>query len=211
MGGFWGTIVLFDTDNGEVMQRIAGEDYGAEEVNDLVWSPDGSQFASVDDGTIDPITVWDAQSFAPLYTLMPPWEERTSLRSLGWAADLVAASGWGGVFVWEAASQTLLWSAQPTSDGNNCGAVGVDIDNLMALSPDGRYLAVVTGGAQQGCDRIAVYDAHTGTLLHTYPGNGTYSLTRIIWSPDARYLASVAQGDTIVVWDTSLLPAASAP
>lgn len=214
------TIALLDVETGEMLSVANEDDHHGNNVIDLAWSPDGSRFASVDDGTIDPIIVWDAESFSPLYTLVPKWEDRSYIKTINWVDDLIAGYGYGmdgdeRVFVWQASTQGLLWSAilTPTDAGCqlNLAERNSDIDNQMALSADGRYLAVVTGGAAHGCGRIAVYDAHTGELLHTYPGNGTTTISRLAWSPDGQYLASVAREDTIVVWDTSLLPPVEIP
>lgn len=204
-----GDILLFDMESGELIRQVNGDDYEANIVNDLVWSPDGSQFASVDGGTIEPITVWDAETFAPLYTLMPAWEERTSFRTLDWAGDLIAAGVGGNVYVWSAGSQDLLWSTKQQID--DCRMTYTQTENRMAVSDDARYLAMVIGGASQGCDRIGVYDAHSGKLLHTYPGHGTDGITRLAWSPDGRYLSSVAGDGTVIVWDTSLLAPVEIP
>ncbi len=204
-------IALFDVETGEKLRQINEDDYSTNGLIDLAFSPDGRQFASIGVYSIDPIIIWDTETFTPLYKLMLAEDDQTALDTINWVGDLIVTSGRDGVFVWQASTQSLLWAATLMPRNNNCRASLEDIDNQIAFSPDGQYVAVLAGGATQGCERIAVYEAHTGKLLHIYPGNGTYGITQLAWSPDGQYLASVAQGDTIVVWDTSLLPEVEQP
>ena len=66
--------------------------------------------------------------------------------------------------------------------------------NAVAYSPDGHYLASVSGR------KIWVWDAESGKLLHTLEGHAE-SVRAVAYSPDGRYLASASDDKTVRVWD----------
>jgi RNA polymerase sigma factor (sigma-70 family) len=94
------------------------------------------------------------------------------------------------------------------------GKVLVGIANstlgLCVFSADGKMVAV---GSVTDRKQIHLYEAPTGTLLHTldagpgFPagkggGGGPASSLNLIFSPDGKLLASFAEPQTVTVWDT---------
>jgi WD40 repeat protein len=66
--------------------------------------------------------------------------------------------------------------------------------NDMALSPDGRLLALCWGST------IQVRDAATGVLRTSFPGH-KFSAIRVVFSPDGTRLASVGIMDAVRIWE----------
>jgi WD40 repeat protein len=120
--------------------------------------------------------------------------------------------------------------AAPVADGNEAIVVGVDdrlrrvrladgrdvgelsvprtpgpgTVNCLALSPDGKRLAVGTGDRSDmttGTGEVQVWDLAGARLLHRLEPRGNPVL-RLAWSPDGKLLAGVELGDGLSVWDT---------
>ena len=66
----------------------------------------------------------------------------------------------------------------------------------VTYSPDGRF--IVSGGGF-GDDTLKIWDATSGSELHTFAGNS--SIRSVTWSPDGRFIASGGWQE-VKVWDT---------
>src|SRR5262245_16506058 len=65
----------------------------------------------------------------------------------------------------------------------------------LAFSPDGKQVASASK------DRtIKVWDAGTGSALHTLQGHGS-DVLRIAWSPDGKQIASAGADGSVRLWD----------
>jgi WD40 repeat protein len=96
----------------------------------------------------------------------------------------------GGADVWDVATGASIASVDPLS-------IGEAFDSTVALSPDGRTLAV--GGSGR---LVGLVDVRTGTLLHELDlaGNGAFSLE---FSPDGRTLAVSGWENVASLWDVA--------
>ncbi|HZF48543.1 MAG TPA: pentapeptide repeat-containing protein [Polyangiaceae bacterium] len=71
---------------------------------------------------------------------------------------------------------------------------GPHMGQALALSPDGRWLAVARGFT------VAVIDAFTGHVLSVLPGGASCALA-VSFSPDGRYLVAASKDGAIRMWD----------
>ncbi len=67
----------------------------------------------------------------------------------------------------------------------------------VAVSPDGKLLATGSGAT------ISLWDARTARKLLSFPTGGKARIMRVRFSPDGKYLASVAWGEPAILWDTA--------
>jgi WD40 repeat protein/DNA-binding SARP family transcriptional activator len=165
-----GIIDIRDSETGERVLEFKGHDI---DLNDVQFSPDGSQLASTgDDGKLK---VWDPETGQ----LVAAMSGAFSARGPSFSADgsLVAAAWGEEVRVFALPSKRVLVDI-PTEDGY-----------ATALSPDGKRLAIIS-------ERSAVFDIRTGKKVFALGGHGW----AISWSPDGRYVATGGE-QGVRVWD----------
>jgi WD40 repeat protein/predicted MPP superfamily phosphohydrolase len=71
---------------------------------------------------------------------------------------------------------------------------GPHMGQALALSPDGRWLAVARGFT------VAVIDAFTGHVLSVLPGGASCALA-VTFSPNGKYLVAASKDGAIRIWD----------
>jgi WD40 repeat protein len=84
-----------------------------------------------------------------------------------------------------------------TGQTNSITVGHTDIVTDVAWSPDGTRLALASYDTT-----VRVWDAATGTILHTLTGH-TKVVYSVAWSPDGTRLASFSYDDTARVWDAA--------
>lgn len=164
-----------------------------EQVNDLVFSPDGTKLASTD--TSGRLIVWDARTGARLHA-PPRHAQGANLYACTTVPDgrfLVAGSGQPIVaYSWETGEKVREYEAHL-----------VTVTGL-AVSPGGRHLAV--SGVHGD---VAILDLDTGAQVRRFPGKAEI-VWDVVFSPDgAKLAAAVGRGETpeernsVVVWSTA--------
>lgn len=186
------------------------EDLSGGRYTSAAFSPDGSQIVVED-------IVYDAHSGQPIVQLngvhfhiegMPE-----DMYAAAWSPDgslLALGSGEHGrdapvdsisIAVWDTSAWQLLY----TISGETV------MTTSLAWSPDGRYLAT-GGGLPYGYEmftphelddnRIALFDAETGTLIHIFVGHRDV-VASLLWSPDSTKLASGSEDGEVFIWTIS--------
>ena len=177
-------VTLWDVTTGKEVRRLA---VGRGHSVYLAWSADGSRLAAKSSR----LWVWDAKT-GELVT-PPPTGHEGSVYAVAFAADgrLVTGGTDATVRVWDPRTGQPA-TPRPLTAANSVRAV--------AVSPDGNLVAATS----QGND-LRVWDAKTGEVRHTLPGNGrTGGLEPLGFSPDGKRL--VTWGRTSLrlrVWDTT--------
>ncbi len=218
--GQGGVLIVWNLSDGSV-RRIPSGVSGA--INGLVFSPDGLELAAAADGQI---TIWQVATGAVRSQLAGP--AGAALLNLAGTRDgriLAAQSDDGQITLWDAASgavnqrfaadaagplvfspdsgtvasvkggQVELRSAVSGETRRTLpGIAGVGVSDLV-YSPEGELLAVVGTDA-----RIRLWDPVEGTLIRELAGSGD-TISRITFSADRGYLASLAADGQVTVWD----------
>ena len=154
----------------------------SEYVGGAVYSPDGSQFATV--GSSGIVTVWSAAKVKPLHTF------RCFRQCYGIAfrrdGKYLATQDTAGMKVWEIASERLVATfAEPAN-----------IIDCIAFSPDGQHVAT---GNQLGI--VTIWDLTTKKPMRLTGHTGW--VTGLTYSPDGKRLASCSKDKSVKIWDTA--------
>jgi WD40 repeat protein/serine/threonine protein kinase len=172
-----GTIKVWGTFSGQEWRTLKGH---TTRVRGVAFSPDGRRLASASlDGMIK---VWDTASGQEPLKLKG---HARSVESVAFSPNgrLLASASWDQTIkVWDMASGQELRELK-----GHTGRVW-----SVAFSPDGSQLASASD------DRIKVWDAASGNVLHTLMG-----VMSVAFSPDGRRLASASADGTIKVWDAA--------
>jgi WD40 repeat protein len=102
----------------------------------------------------------------------------------------IAASGFGGVFLWDAATGAQVHERLVAHDGGTAAA---------AFSPDGRTL--VSGGFGDG--RVLRWDTATWEPIGEPLAKGLQRVFALAFSPDGSMFAAGGYDGSVIVWDTS--------
>jgi WD40 repeat protein/serine/threonine protein kinase len=153
-------------------------------VRSVVWSPDGTSFAS---GSADgSIILWDAETHQPIRLT----GHTGGVWSVVYSPDgktLASAGDDGQIILWDVASQTAL---------KTLGTFDTSVFAL-AFSPDGGRLA-----SAHGDNQIRIWDLGTGEVSQTLLGHTDWVFT-VAFSPDGKSLASGGRDAAIMLWDLS--------
>lgn len=198
----------------------------ATERGQVVWSPDGSQLATVSEAGI---TIWDAKTGERLQFF--GGDEYANASSVVWTQSGKVATrevSYGHMILWDLRAEKQLldfemgpatlfdwlqnksilavaqsgnitiWNTRPRRQVSSFTCNDCYIYNLK-LSPDGTRLVTVSADKR---DKIIVWDIKTGAPLLTKEAPGNYAGTRFAWSPDGKYLAAGFNSNgSIVIWD----------
>jgi WD40 repeat protein/serine/threonine protein kinase len=162
--------------------------------------PDGQILASIDymSGADRQTTrLYDIGAGREGATLEVDWNADWYQQFVAFSSDksVLAAGGNDGVRLWQTASRQELWTCREETLEN--------IDSI-ALSPDGKLLAI---GNSRG--EIHVWEIASKEKLHTLQGH-TDDVDALTFSPDGRYLASASLDKKVRIWEVTSEPQTAA-
>ena len=172
---------------------------------DVAVSPDGKFIAAADNDVYPGrIYIWNTATKRLAATLIGPLIQDDGLDYLAFTPDsktIIAQSADDPITIWDIATRRLIATiSDPRTDHNSC----------VALSPDGKMLAVCGGASSTGIDDnvylINVARRSISATLHTTSDNACQSgAQEAAFSPDGKVLAVSAlpcNGDArIQLWD----------
>lgn len=188
--GRFGDLSVWDVDSGAERQRLTLNQGGVDALavsSDERWLVTGTSAPKSDSGETRSATieVWDLSTGRSIKQLTHPWARIASLAIDGHDGSLLASGG--GLQRWRTADWTsLLERRQP---GDHLQA--------MAVSPDGRTLAVID--VYRG---VCLLDADTGVFLESLKSNKTAMAQA--WSADGQRLAIAMKQGEAEIHDVAL-------
>lgn len=186
-GHYDGTVRIWRMPDATLVGTLRGE----APIENLIFSPDGQQIATID---IDVIHVWQLANNQLHFNLQNTY----GFKDVTWSADrglLASCSPDGFVQVWQASDGQRLRTFKAHADAINS----------IVFSPDSQLLA--TGAGLYGYDTkegpkdmsVRVWRVLDGSLLHTFVGHRNM-VTSVTFSPDGTMLASASFDRSIRLW-----------
>ena len=176
-----GTLLLWDTATGNIVQTFTGHDYT---VNSVAFSPDGRMLLS---GSYDQtVRLWDVATGKEIRQFDDPGD----VTSVAFSPDgkTAVSSGYDG--------RLILWNV---ADGREIAQFREEGEPLYSavFSPDGRSILVASADK-----KLRLWDVASEQLIRTFAGH-TDEVNTAAFSPDGKTIISGSDDRTLRLWDVS--------
>ena len=173
-------VVIWDVDTGAVVREIES----AEIISAIAWHPESDRVAVVREAARGGVWIHDASG------RRPPRDQLIPLERSAWSVDFFAAGERLVIGCNDRTARVLdATTGALVATFEHAAAV-----RLVALSPDGRWLA--TGDATQ---TVAVWDLATGRRASEDDRHGN-RIKQLAWSQDSVRLVSVSLDGIVCLW-----------
>ena len=134
------------------------------------------------------ITIWDAETMLDVQSFETQQDSKV----------LHATFSIDGKFVISADSSNKfrLWNIEGNKEVFNCSIDSTDVMQSVDFSSDGRYIGTVAVEAKH----IGIWDASQGLTKQGSLQGHAASVLQTSFSFDGRYVCSIAQDKTVIVW-----------
>ncbi|MCG9129423.1 T9SS type A sorting domain-containing protein [Candidatus Poribacteria bacterium] len=173
-------ILLWDLNTGELISTLIGH---TSSVSQLAFSPDGNTLIS--DSWHDIVRMWDVATATEKWSLD---QHRDSIKTVIFSQD-------GSKVVSVGKNPTRFQVMDMTTGKTHTIPYPYGI-NEIALSPDGKYIAI-----EDSKGVFLLYDINLNEKIVEYPGHKENRIRSITFSPDGKTLASGGE-DELFLWDT---------
>jgi WD40 repeat protein/class 3 adenylate cyclase len=190
-----GSVIAWDLSGGQALGRTFAwsiPDNSCASAPCMAVNPAGTVMATDEsDGTVDLVDLRTLKWFATL----PPAARGQEANGLAFTpgGELVTGDAVGDITFWDTETRTVLRKFHVA-----------DPVNFLAVSPDGKLLALQMQATNSSNTVVAVIDLATGATVHSYPVPGDSG--GVAFSPDGRELAALgccAPGSTVELWDAT--------
>jgi RNA polymerase sigma factor (sigma-70 family) len=167
---------------------------------DVVFSPDGKRIVST--GLDKTVRVWDAESGKELHTLTSHEQEvlGVAFEPDGKHFVTVATDGWSGPNFANKSGEIKRWNLESGKEVRNYSAPG-ELPTLgVAVSPDGKRMAV-TGGANGALARVTLLDIATGDTIWVHEKDLMWPYTPVDFSADGKKIVTAGGKREVNVLD----------
>ncbi|HLW64272.1 MAG TPA: WD40 repeat domain-containing protein [Gemmataceae bacterium] len=201
-------LAIWDVATGQIapMPALDAAGRGLRDQAAVAFSPNGRHIAfgsrnigAAGGGPRSELYVWDPSTGKDLVQMTPPIDARF-LAFLPDNQTLAVAGFNQRVVLWDVAAKKERYSLA-LANGNFTGP--------MAISPDGRLLALGVINADSSMGKVVVWELASGFLRHEFEGHAGL-ITALAFAPDGRMLATGGSDTTIVLWDLGRSPAGPA-
>jgi WD40 repeat protein len=174
-------VTLTDTSSLKEVQRLNAQVFG---LGSRLFSPNGKMLVA--GGDENTLKLWDTSSWKELGTLKGHAEY---IRFVVFSADssTLAAVASNGVELWDLTTQKALTMVKGFFDERS----------PVALSPDGKILAIRSGGESGAYFKLMSNDGSELALLRGQPG-----ALSVTFSPDGKSLATGGEDGRVKLWET---------
>ena len=186
-------LSILNAQTGALVYRFS--DTGSSWITVASWSSDGKYLAAIVGDRSEHLMAW-------------AWDMSTSPYRTAFKQDIgigdPGVAVWGDRLVWQSHSDNLAFAQGQL--GRSSGIVLWDVvhnkllkrysipnNSMLALSPDGKYLA--TGG--DVANQVVILDMQSGQQIYVYRQQQYIGF--LAWSPDGKYIASCSGGG-VKVW-----------
>src|SRR6266545_3263840 len=176
-----GTLLLWDTATGNIVQTFTGHYYT---VNSVAFSPDGRMLLS---GSYDQtVRLWDVATGKEIRQFDDPGD----VTSVAFSPDgkTAVSSGYDG--------RLILWNV---ADGREIAQFREEGEPLYSavFSPDGRSILVASADK-----KLRLWDVASEQLIRTFAGH-TDEVNTAAFSPDGKTIISGSDDRTVRLWDVA--------
>jgi WD40 repeat protein len=181
-------IDIFEVNTGQLVRQIETE----QSVLFLAWEPSGNRIAGsiVGDFTMD-LQIWDANNGSVIYEL--PFGV-DSFSDVQWSPD-------GSYLAYVGIREIVILDSNTYNRLIAIPNIEMPYMGKLSWSPDSTKLSAV--GKET---LVRIFDASTGDEMSSFhKPNATETFSYIKWSGDDGYLATLAGGTPIEVWNTQTL------
>jgi WD40 repeat protein len=189
-------VQLLDAESGEILGKL---DVNVRDVaTSLSFSTDSKRIA-VGNDPFNPkrnVTVWDADGFKKLHTLEVLYDRNAQV-ALSSDGKLLATWG-GGAANTGIPRRIQLWDMVTVKEVKEIVLEGYDVGGV-ALSPDGKEMAVVDGIFGSS---ISIWDVATAKMAHRLTARRFSDDAILRYSPDGKVLVAGTYNGDVQLWET---------